>query len=123
MYAICQFSIPVITSVNTVEILKKGAKEAPGYFLPFLIERDAELVSVYEYLGEIEDNYEESVPLPFTYFSISVQVDKDFINDWRNNRELIYKKVCEELLQGELHLASYNFREDESRIYFIKDYD
>ena len=123
MYAICQFSIPIVTSVNTVEILNKGGKAAPAYFLPFLIDRDAELLAVYEYLGEIEDDYEESVPLPFTYFSLSMQLDKDIISDWRNKRDLIYEKAREEMLEGNLHLATFNFREDETRIYFIKDYD
>jgi len=123
MYALCNFSVPGIIAFQNRSFSSADTKRLADYFIHYFNDGQAELISVYEFEGEIEDGLDDSIPVPSTFLTVSIELDSETIQNWERNEGFIKSKVFAELQNESLHLSSYVNRDDETRIYFIKDYD
>lgn len=84
------------------------------------------LLSVFEYLGSLEGlNYDidnESSNLEGTYFAVSLIMDTEDIQNWKNNSKIIDKTILE-LKKSEINLSTYNENTSVAFFAFTKDYD
>lgn len=124
MYALCQFWFPEIITSLEVPASQLKVLETALNLRNFIVRGKSELVDVYEFLGEIQDNYDEdSIPASGTYLTVSIEIEEKFISSWKDSEAEITKSVIEELGRPDLHLSTMNRRDTESRIYLVKDYD
>lgn len=121
-YALCYFSIPTAFSLFNRELTKENTKDMASFVRTYIKNRDATLLKVHEYLGELEVDERDDL-IPTTLLIVSIELEIDFIKNWKEDTNLIFQKVYEELKNKDLNLATYSEDEEGTLIAFTKDYD
>lgn len=123
-YALCYYSIPASVSLFNRELNKQRADEISSFVRPYIKNRDAELLKVHQYHGELEVEEPNADAPARTLLVVSIELDLETIGNWKERQDLISDRVYAELKSDELPLC--NFSEDEedgTLIVFTKCYD
>lgn len=126
MYAICEFKIPVKLNLAGMDIGKEALKDISLTLISFIKEGQAELVSVDQYYGQIDnqnDDLENPPQLDCTFFEVSINLDSHQRQDWRTYEALIREKVILELESEDLYISTLWNRGREEHLGFVKDYN
>ncbi len=123
-YALCYYSIPASVSLFNRELNKQRADEISSFVRPYIKNGDAELLNVHQYYGELEVEERNSDAPALTLLVVSIELDLETIENWKENQDLIADRVYAVLKSDGLPLC--NFSEDEedgTLIVFTKCYD
>ena len=121
-HALCHFKIPGRISIHNRNFSGEKTNNLAGYFLHFFEAGEAELLGVRTYTGEFEDDFQHLEPEASTFLCVSVHLAQHAIANWKHEEAQIAVHVREKLQKEGLRLASYIFRGEETRIYFIEEY-
>lgn len=126
MYAICEFKLPVKLNVMGMVINKEALRDISLTLISFIKEGQAQLISVDQYFGEIDnqnDDLENPPQQECTFFEVSIDLDSHQRQDWKIYDTLIKNKVIAELDSEDLYISALWHRGSEEHLAFIKDYN
>jgi len=112
IYALCYFSIPASVSLFNREMNKERADDIAAFVCTYIRDRDAELLKVHQYCGELEVDERNGDAPPITLLVVSIELDLETIDNWKDNQDTISDKVYEELKTSELKLSHYSEDDD-----------
>lgn len=123
-YALCYYSIPASVSLFNREMTKERADDIASFVRAYVRDRDAELLKVHQYCGELEIEERNADAPPITLLVVSVEIDLAVIENWKNYYDLISDKVYQELKTDDLNLSHFSEDDDFGTIMaYTKCYD